>query len=117
MPRKAAKKKAPKPQKATPSKRQQVIEHLAANPKATSAEVSAAMKEKGVEISTTYVANIKSTSKTKGKRGRKAKPAAKAPKQKTALDLATAAQLVAQLGGIEQAKKTIGQLEEIEKLL
>ncbi|MGA2031332.1 MAG: hypothetical protein ABSG68_03680 [Thermoguttaceae bacterium] len=118
MPRKAATKATTTEATKPPSKRQHVLEYMVANPKATPTEVSVGLKEKGVEISPMYVSNIKSTSKAKGKRGRKkAKAPAAASKAKAPTDLAAAAQLVAKLGGLQQAKKTIEQLEEIKKLV
>ena len=93
------------------------MDYVAANPKATSADVAAALDKKGVKISAGYVSNIKSTSKAKGKRGRRAKVVARAGRHGAAPDLTAAAELVSQLGGIEQAKKAIQQLEAIEKLV
>jgi hypothetical protein len=126
MPRKAKAKTEPEVQttEATPearrgSKTAAIKAALKANPKKTNKEISELLTAEGWDAKSTYISVVKSNMKGKKKKA-KAAPAAEAeaapalPKDAVSLALLQKAKkLVAQLGGIKQAKTAIDALSQL----
>jgi hypothetical protein len=104
------------------NKTQAVAEYLKANPKAKAREIAEALDKKGIDITPGHVANIKS----KIKRLRLAKKAAKTPVAEAASPAPAEAQPAAKAGEaltlqhvkvVAQTVKTIGGFDRLKELL
>lgn len=102
-----------------PNKSAAIRDYLNANPSAMPKEVVEGLKTQGIEVASALVSNIKNQLKNKGANGAPKTPGAKrGPKPKNAapssdltLDhLFTAKEWVAQIGGIDAAKRAIEAL-------
>lgn len=96
------------------NKTQAIKDALAANPDKLPKELSALLKEQGVDASAAYVSTVKSALKKKkgGRRG--PKPAAASSGDGLSLaTLVAAKKLAAQLGGVAEAKRAIDALSKL----
>jgi hypothetical protein len=96
-----------------------VKEYLDANPNAGPSEVVAALAEKKINVTANYVSNIKSKSKSGGKRvvrrGRKAASVKASANGSLSGKLAEAIDLVEKVGGIEKARETLDAVKALER--
>jgi hypothetical protein len=121
-------KKPKTPKKAAPAKKAEPVkvnktravkDYMAANRKATPKEVSEALAKEGIEVSASYVSNIKATSKgKKGKRKRR-QAAAEVAAVKTGIGVAeikAAFMLLKHCGSLANAKEALASAAEIQKI-
>jgi hypothetical protein len=110
------------------NKTQEVTDYLKAHPQAKATEISQALGKKGIKITPSHVANIKSKLKRLG-RGKKAKkvaapveapapvvteaPAAKTNGVLTIQHVKAVAQLVKSVGGFERTKEVLATIREV----
>lgn len=94
----------PKP----PTKSAMVKAYLAEHPEAGPKEVVAALKEKGVEVTTGLVSNIKSTSKPKTET---AKTETASPAMGIGDAVEEVARLASKVGGIDQLAKIVNAMK------
>lgn len=116
------------------NKSQAIRDYYDANPAAKPMEVAEAMNAQGIDVNAQFVSTVKSNSKKSKKTGRRGRPAGvsaktAAPAKKLGRPAATksrvgsgeisldslinAKKLVEELGGVENARKTIGVLEQL----
>ena len=126
-----------------PNKSQAIRQYYESNPNAKPMEVAAALKEQGIEVTPAFVSTIRSTSKKKkpgrpgrpskaSKRGRKpgvtAKRAAKSTRSTSTRSTTSSTggnvsidslikvkQLVASVGGVDEARSALAALERLMK--
>lgn len=100
--------------KAGVNKSKAIKEALAAHTTASSGEIVDLLAAKGIAVTSTYVANVKSTlKKSKGRRKGK-KAAAKAASDTVSLStLLQAKKLAADLGGVEEARVALAALAKL----
>jgi hypothetical protein len=120
--------------KAKVNKSEAVREYMKAHPAAKAGEIAAALNKAGITITPGHVANIKSKEKRLSRKGRKAKPAAKAqangqekrpemvaaapatPRNSDALSIyhvKKVAQTVRDLGGFSCTKEMLSVISEV----
>ncbi|MCE5269314.1 MAG: hypothetical protein LLG00_15665 [Planctomycetaceae bacterium] len=99
--------------KETPNKTGAVREYLKANPKAKNQEVIDALAKKGITISASYVANIKTTHnrRRRAMRGVVAKGGVGIPEVKAALALLKVT------GSVAAAKQALAVAQEIREIV
>jgi hypothetical protein len=100
------------------SKTQAVKDYLATHRKATPKEISAALKEQGIDVPPTYVSGIKTSLKKKGRRKAEDSEtaAAKKPVAEDKISMSAlleAKKLAEKLGGVEKAKRAISALAQL----
>lgn len=93
---------------------------LGAHPKMTPLEIVAVLKAQGLTVSPTYVSNIKSTSKKKGRRGRKPGRAVKTMMKRRGdgngfANVPAALEFIKAAGGLAAAQEALAKVEEIRK--
>jgi len=116
------------------NKSQTIRDYCAANPDAKPLEVAAAMKAQGLDVNAQFVSTVKSNAKKSKKTGRRGRPAGAsnkvaAPKKQAAKQPATKAssasgevsldallnakKLIAEMGGVENARNALTVLEQL----
>lgn len=101
--------------KAKVNKSALIREALAAHPEKSPMEISEVLKEQGLKVPPQYVSTIKSSAKARKRKklGKRKKVAAG-----NGIDnVAAALSFIKTAGGIEQAKATLGTIEQIGKAL
>lgn len=104
------------------NKSQMIRDMLQAHPEMSPSQIAGELKKKGLDLSAQYVSTIKSNSKAKkpGKR-----PVMKSVARKTATrqvgdsmtSLTAAVGLIKAAGGLEQARETLGLIEQISQVV
>lgn len=112
------------------NKSQEIRDYYSANPKAKPLQVVAAMKAKGIEVNAQFVSTVKSNAKKKSPRATastktavsaKKSSVSKRPGRKPATtgsvvtfdSLIKAKALIAEMGGVEEARNAIAAYEEL----
>jgi len=108
-----------------PNKTQAVKDYMTANPDAKPKDISAALKEQGIDVTPSYASNIKSTSgkkgggrkKTRGKPGPKPRSAGSNGRAFDVTAIRSAAEFIKAAGGIKNARTALDAAEEIASAL
>jgi hypothetical protein len=102
------------------NKTKAVRDYMAANRKATPKEVSEALEKEGIEVSPSYVSNIKATAKCKKGKRKRRRQAAEVASMQTGVsidNIKAAFGLLKQCGGLAQAKEALASAAEIQKVM
>jgi hypothetical protein len=100
------------------NKSKAIKEALAANPDASSREIADGLASRGIPVTPTYVANVKSTLKKrrgrpKGKKGSRTSGAKSVSDSVSLSALVQANKLATELGGVEKARDLLAALAKL----